>query len=101
MATNNSQSAESVPEISEKSGSQFKHHEGLDHQHQDAAQHHQELGKAGYDFDTDELPKGYYTSMKFIGTFIGICFNLMGSTAGFAIIGPVLGQINAAIGPGS
>ena len=42
--------------------------------------HHQELARDGYLLDTDELPKGYYWSSKFLGTFFGIGMNLMGST---------------------
>lgn len=84
----------------EKPGVQVQHHEGLDYASESVRLHHGELIQAGFELDTDELPKGYFTSSKFLGTFLGIGMNLMGSTAGFAIIAPVLGQIDVAIGPG-
>jgi MFS family permease len=62
--------------------------------------HHAEPTQHSTEIDTEELPKGYFTSLQFIGSFLGIGMNLMGSTAGFAIIAPVLSQIDVAIGPG-
>lgn len=60
----------------------------------------EEPGNHGFETDIDELPKGYFTSIQFIGSYLGVGMNLMGSTAGFAIIAPVLSQIDVAIGPG-
>ncbi|KAH6673045.1 fungal trichothecene efflux pump [Halenospora varia] len=77
----------------DKTEAQIEHHEGNTH-------HHEELAEHGFAAETDELPKGYFSSFYFIGSFIGTGMNLMGSTAGFAIIAPVLSQIDAAIGPG-
>lgn len=37
-------------------------------------------------FDTDELPKGYFLSTKFLGTFFGVGMNLMASTVSIAYI---------------
>ena len=67
----------------------------LEHQNQ----HIEELVEKGFAADADELPKGYFTSVNFIGTFCAIGFNLMASTGGFALIAPVLLQINVAVGP--
>lgn len=50
--------------------------------------------------EIDELPKGYYYSPRFIGTFLAVSINLMASTGGFAIIAPVVETINRDIGPG-
>lgn len=50
--------------------------------------------------DVDELPKGYYYSLRFLGTFLAVGINLMASTGGFAIIAPVVETINQDIGPG-
>lgn len=50
--------------------------------------------------DVDELPKGYYYSPRFLGTFLAVGINLMASTGGFAIIAPVVETINRDIGPG-
>lgn len=104
MAIPNSQSMGSEPQSEhldiEKPGIRVNHHEGLDHVSDSIPSHHGELAQAGFELDTNELPKGYFTSSKFLGTFLGIGMNLMGSTAGFAIIAPVLGQIDVAIGPG-
>jgi len=56
-----------------------KHHEnGSDLTNIDT--HHQTLALEGYELDTDELPKGYFWSAKFLGTFFGVGMNLMGST---------------------
>ncbi|KJR86830.1 siderophore iron transporter [Sporothrix schenckii 1099-18] len=51
--------------------------------------------------DVDELPKNYYYSPRFIGSGFAIAINLLASTGGFAMIAPILGQIDADIGPGS
>lgn len=63
-------------------------------------ENHEDLGHHRFEADTDELPKGYFTSLQFIGSALGVGMNLMGSTAGFAIVAPVLSQIDVAIGPG-
>ncbi|OAG10688.1 MFS general substrate transporter [Paraphaeosphaeria sporulosa] len=47
----------------------------------------------GFTADAEELPKGYYYSPFFLGTTVAIGLNLMGSTGGFALVAPVLGQI--------
>ena len=66
-------------EIEKNSVSDVQHHEnGIDLKHMDT--HHQALARDGYELDTDELPKGYFYSSKFLGTFFGIGMNLMGST---------------------
>ncbi len=53
----------------------------------------------GYSVDADELPKGYFTSRYFVGSFIACGMNLCGSTGGFALVAPVIGSINEAVGP--
>jgi MFS family permease len=73
-----------------------EHHEMSSNSSNTVDQHHHQP----MEMDTNEMPKGYYTSTKFLGTFFGIGMNLMGSTAGFALIAPVLSQIDVAIGPG-
>jgi MFS family permease len=94
MTTPISQSTDSVPinEI-DKAEPHVKHHENHDH-------HREGLTEHGFAADSEELPKGYFTSFYFIGSFLGTGMNLMASTAGFAIIAPVLTQIDVAIGPG-
>jgi MFS family permease len=59
----------------------------------------EELHSQGFAVGSEELPAGYFTSPAFIGTFIAIGVNLASSTAGFALVAPVLGQINVALGP--
>jgi hypothetical protein len=51
--------------------------------------------------DSSVIPRSYYTSPRFIGTFFAIGFNLLSSTGGFALIAPVLGTIDRDIGPGN
>lgn len=53
----------------------------------------------GFTIESEELPHGYFTSAPFLGTFVAIGVNLMASTGGFALVAPVLGQINVALGP--
>ncbi|KAH9902349.1 fungal trichothecene efflux pump [Xylariomycetidae sp. FL2044] len=50
--------------------------------------------------DVNQLPKGYYRSPRFLGTYLAVSINLMSSTGGFAFIAPVITQINLDIGPG-
>ena len=66
-------------------------------EHQD--EHIEELVEKGFAADAQELPKGYFSSINFLGTFFAVGFNLMASTGGFALIAPVLLQIDAAVGP--
>jgi MFS family permease len=67
-----------------------------------AAEHvelHEQNVSQGFLTDTEELPRGYFRSTYFLGTFVAIGVNLMASTGGFALVAPVLGQINVALGP--
>ena len=54
---------------------------------------------AGFAIDSDELPKGYFFRPKFVGTFVAVGMNLLSSTGGFALIAPVLGEIDVALSP--
>lgn len=55
----------------------------------------------GRDFTVteDEMPKGYFYSLNFIGSMLAIGLSLSAGVAGFAIVAPILGAINADIGP--
>lgn len=55
----------------------------------------------GRDFTLNDadLPKGYFTSFNFIGSLIGIGASFGCGVAGFSLVAPVLGFINADIGP--
>ncbi|KIW07445.1 uncharacterized protein PV09_02284 [Verruconis gallopava] len=61
--------------------------------------HHDELAARGFAADSQDFPKGYFTSAYFLGSMIAVGFNLMASTGGFALVAPILNQINAAVGP--
>ena len=80
----------------EKAVPSFREHE----RERDSLGAHQDLFEHGFAADSDELPKGYFTSTYFLGSLIAIGFNLMASTGGFALVAPGLGQIDVAIGPG-
>lgn len=69
----------------------------LENQHDIGRDHH--ATDKGFALDSEELPKGYFYSKSFLGTFLAIGFNLMGSTGGFALVAPVLGSINEKVGP--
>lgn len=51
------------------------------------------------DVNANVLPKGYFRSAFFIGTMLALCFNLAAGVGGYALLAPVLGQVNADIGP--
>jgi hypothetical protein len=55
----------------------------------------------GHDFTVDEaqLPKGYFRSPLFIGSMLAISLSFACGVGGFALIAPILGIINADIGP--
>ena len=53
----------------------------------------------GFAVESNELPKGYFSSLRFMGTFCAVGMNLMSSTGGFALIAPVLAQIDVALSP--
>jgi len=49
--------------------------------------------------DSSGVPAGYWYSLSFIGSYCAIGFGFMGGTGGYALIAPLLGDINADIGP--
>lgn len=55
----------------------------------------------GANFEADEasLPPGYFTSKFFVGSMAGIGLGLMAGVASFGYAAPILGVINADIGP--
>ncbi|KAK7402452.1 hypothetical protein QQX98_011779 [Neonectria punicea] len=53
----------------------------------------------GYETNFDELPKGYYTSKFFLGSMLATSLGLWAGTCAFGYIAPVLGTINADLGP--
>lgn len=61
-------------------------------EHEDAVDH-------GFTVGADELPKGYFRSRLFVGSITAVGFNLLASTGGFALIAPVLGEIDVALSP--
>lgn len=55
----------------------------------------------GQDFavSNDQLPPGYFRSLNFIGSMLGIGLAFCCGVGGFSLIAPVLGIVNADIGP--
>ncbi|KAB5531436.1 fungal trichothecene efflux pump [Coniochaeta sp. 2T2.1] len=53
----------------------------------------------GFEADIDTLPPGYFKSRFFIGTFFAIGFSLIAGVGAFGYAAPILGIINADIGP--
>jgi len=49
--------------------------------------------------DGHGLPKGYFYSPFFIGTMAALCVNLAAGVGGFALLAPIIAQINTDIGP--
>ena len=60
---------------------------------------HEAIGGATFDIDGAELPDGYFRSRFFLGTMLAIGLGLTGGVAGFAFAAPILGTIDADIGP--
>lgn len=58
--------------------------------------HQDDFGYAG---DADEMPKGYFYSAYFLGSMAAVGMSLLGSVGGYALAAPILGTINADIGP--
>lgn len=53
----------------------------------------------GFEIDSAALPKGYYRSRFFLGTFLATGLAIICGTAAFGFAAPLLGVINADIGP--
>lgn len=45
------------------------------------------------------LPKGYFRSAYFLGTLAAVAFSSAAAVGGFALVAPILAQVNADIGP--
>jgi hypothetical protein len=61
----------------------------------------QEDEATGRDFTVDDsaLPDGYFRSKYFLGSMLAIGLSLSCGVAGFSFIAPLLGFVNADIGP--
>lgn len=53
----------------------------------------------GFVANEETIPRGYYYSAYFLGSMFAIGMGLLGGVAGFAYAAPILGTINADIGP--
>lgn len=53
----------------------------------------------GYAGDAEDMPKGYFYSAYFLGSMAAVGMSLLGSVGGYALAAPILGTINADIGP--
>ena len=58
-----------------------------------------QLDEQGFAGDVESMPKGYYLSPFFLGTCCAVGFGAWAGNAGFAYAAPILGVINADIGP--
>jgi len=79
-------------------------------EHTEHTEHHHRLGRhtnydeediKGRDFTQHEgeVPKGYFTSIRFIGSMIAIPMFFTSGQGGFSMVATVITQINADIGP--
>ena len=69
------------------------------YQHAQHCDRHASDDENTFEIEEASLPPGYFTSPFFIGTMTGICLGLVAGVAGFGYIAPILGIINADIGP--
>jgi len=53
----------------------------------------------GHNQINDPLPKGYFRSAYFLGTLTAVAFSSAAAVGGFALVAPILAQVNADIGP--
>jgi hypothetical protein len=86
MATEKSQ----IEEVS-----QVEHLSGHDHGGYDS----EDIKGRDFTIASDELPKGYFTSMKFIGSLCAVALTFACGQGGFSLVAPVIPLINADIGP--
>ncbi|TPX09104.1 uncharacterized protein E0L32_001633 [Thyridium curvatum] len=56
-------------------------------------------GITGFEADADDLPPGYFKSRFFLGSMFAIGMGLWATVAAFGYAAPILGQINADLGP--
>jgi Fungal trichothecene efflux pump (TRI12) len=71
-------------------------------QHEDIEKHsdgHEADVVHGFSANQDTLPKGYYYSVKFLGTMLATGLGLAAAVGGFGLAAPNLGLINNDIGP--
>lgn len=54
---------------------------------------------SGFESDERALPPGYYRSPYFLGSMLSVGLGVMAGVGGFALAAPLLGVINADIGP--
>lgn len=69
---------------------------------EDIKAHHEgrmNVDEGGFQTDTETLPKGYYYSPFFLGSFLAIGLGFWAGNSGFAYAAPILTIINADIGP--
>ena len=62
-------------------------------------QHEDAVVGANLELDETSLPPGYFRSKFFVGTMAGIGLGLMAGVAAYGYAAPILGIINADIGP--
>lgn len=65
----------------------------------DMEKHEDDVAGARFEVDETNLPPGYFTSKFFVGSMAGIGLGLMAGVAAFGYAAPILGLINADIGP--
>jgi hypothetical protein len=53
---------------------------------------HDVVTDAGFAIESDELPKGYFLSPRFLGTFVAVGMNLLSSTGGFALVSKLMSK---------
>ncbi|KAF7560698.1 hypothetical protein G7046_g3461 [Stylonectria norvegica] len=95
-------SRDNASQLSEKHGVEHSEKDPRHDAHHNDALHHEHHASDDeniFEVEQDELPPGYFKSAFFIGTMTGIGLGLMAGVAGFAYAAPILGVINADIGP--
>lgn len=71
----------------------------LEELHNDQTSEQAGADQAPFEVDSAALPKGYFYTPYFLGSMAAVGMSLLGSVGGYALAAPILGTINADIGP--
>jgi hypothetical protein len=70
----------------------------ISHSHKNAVTH-PIAQTIGVEAELEDLPPGYYRSKYFIGSFLAVGMSLWCAVSPFALVAPLLGNINEDLGP--
>jgi len=87
------------PQTLEKEISHIEHHPASPTHPITTSAEDEEIKGRDFTVEDNELPPGYFTSFSFIGSMFAIGLSFACGVGGFTLPAPVLGFINADLGP--